>query len=156
MTLFSLRGVVPSIPDSFEKNHFWPVGFCHFRPQGAQAMVPYRRNGIFRGQNFQIFKNLRKIDIMSPMKSVNGEGVFLCLWAGPGLFKSTFFAIFNGKTLRRGSSFTRSFLKWGRSYLAQDLSIYRRVGLLIGKSIGRSCIFYLGVVKVEVIGIMLK
>ena len=156
MMLFSLRGVVPSIPDSFEKNHFWPVGFCHFRPQGAQAMVPYRRNGIFRGQNFQIFKNLRNDRYDVPNEKCQWwRGVFMPLsWSRA--VQRYVFRHFNGKTLRRGSSFTRSFLKLGRSYLAQDLSIYRRVGLLIGKSIGRSCIFYLGVVKVEVIGQMLN
>ena len=46
---------------------------------------------------FKFSKISGMIDMMSPMKSVNGEGVFLCLWAGLGLFKSTFFAIFNGK-----------------------------------------------------------
>ena len=39
---------------------------------------------------FKFSKISGMIDMMSPMKSVNGEDVFLCLWAGPGLFKSTF------------------------------------------------------------------
>ena len=39
----------------------------------------------------KIFKFLKisgMIDMMSPMKIANGEDVFLCLLAGPGLFKS--------------------------------------------------------------------
>ena len=46
---------------------------------------------------FKFSKISGMIDMMSPMKSANGEAVFLCLWAGPGLFKSTFFAILMAK-----------------------------------------------------------
>ena len=37
---------------------------------------------------FKFSKISGMIDMMSPMKSVNGEDVFLCFWADPGLFKS--------------------------------------------------------------------
>ena len=101
---------------------------------------------------FKFSKISGMIDMMSPMKSANGEDMFLCLWAGPGLFKSTFFAIFNGQTLRRASGCSRSFLTWGGSYLELKLSIHILVRGFSALSIGRSCLFYLGVVKVEVIG----
>ena len=152
MTLFSLRGVVPSIPDSFEKNYFWPVGFCHFRPQLAQAMVPYRRNGIFRGQNFQIFKNLRNDRYDVPNEKCQWwRRVFMPLSQSRAVQRSFYWET-RSRELRRTASFSRSFLKWGWKYLAQDLSIHIWVGGLSALSIGRSCIFYLGVVKVEVIG----
>ena len=156
MTLFSLRGVVPSIPESFEKNYFWPVGFCHFRPQLAQAMVPYRRNGIFRGQNFQIFKNLRNDRYDVPNEKCQWwRRVFMPLSWSRAVQKYVF-AIFNGQTLRRTISCSRSFLTWVGSYLELKLSIHMWVGGFSALCIGRSCIFYLRVVKVEVIGQMLN
>ena len=150
MTLFSLRGVVPSIPDSFEKNYFWPVGFCHFRPQLAQAMVPYRRNGIFRGQNFQIFKNLRNDRYDVPNEKCQWwRRVFMPLSWSRAVQKYVF-RHFNGQNLSRGRSCSRSFLTWGRSYLELKLSIHILVRGFSALSIGRSCLFYLGVVKLSI------
>ena len=123
---------------------------------GAQARVPYRRKGIFWGQNFQIFKNLRNDRYDVPNEKCQWwRHVFMPLSQSRAVQKSLYWET-GWRDLRRGRSCSRSFLTWGRSYLAQDLSIYRRDGLLIGKSIGRSCIFYLGVVKVEAIGQMLN
>ena len=47
---------------------------------GAQARVPYSRKGIFRGQNFQIFKNLRNDRYYVPNEKCQWwRGVFMPL-----------------------------------------------------------------------------
>jgi len=119
---------------------------------GAQARVPYRRKGIFWGQNFQIFKNLRNDRYDIPNEKCQWwRHVFMPLSQSRAVQRSFYWET-RSRELRRTASFSRSFLKWGWKYLAQDLSIHIWVGGLSALSIGRSCIFYLGVVKVEVIG----
>ena len=123
---------------------------------GAQARVPYRRKGIFWGQNFQIFKNLRNDRYDVPNEKCQWwRRVFMPLSWSRAVQKYVF-AIFNGQTLRRTISCSRSFLTWGGSYLELKLSIHMWVGGFSALCIGRSCIFYLRVVKVEVIGQMLN
>ena len=122
------------------------------RLYGAQARVPYRRKGIFWGQNFQIFKNLRNDRYDVPNEKCQWwRGLFMPLSCSRAVQKYVF-AIFNGQTLRRAPRCSRSFLTWGGSYLELKLSIHMWVGGFSALCIGRSCIFYLGVVKVEVIG----
>ena len=85
---------------------------------GAQARVPYRRKGIFRGQNFQIFKNLRNDRYYVPNEKCQWwRGVFMPLSLSRAVQKYVF-RHFNGQNLSRGVSCSRSFLTWGRSYLA--------------------------------------
>ena len=123
---------------------------------GAQARVPYRRKGIFWGQNFQIFKNLRNDRYDVPNEKCQWwSRVFMPLSWSRAVQKYVF-RHFNGQNLRRGRSCSRSFLTWGRSYLELKLSIHILVRGFSALSIGRSCLFYLGVVKVEVIGPMLN
>ena len=119
---------------------------------GAQARVPYRRKGIFWGQNFQIFKNLRNDRYDVPNEKCQWwSRVFMPLSWSRAVQKYVF-RHFNGQNLRRGRSCSRSFLTWGGSYLELKLSIHILVRGFSALSIGRSCLFYLGVVKVEVIG----
>ena len=126
------------------------------RLYGTLAWAPYRHKGIFRDQNFQIFKNLRNDRYDVPNEKCQWwSRVFMPLSWSRAVQKYVF-RHFNGQNLRRGRSCSRSFLTWGRSYLAQDLSIHILTRGLIARSIGRSCLFYLGVVKVEVIGQMLN
>ena len=134
---------------------FWPQKM-RLRLYGTLAWAPYRHKGIFRDQNFQIFKNLRNDRYDVPNEKCQWwRGVFMPLSWSRAVQKYVF-RHFNGQNLSRGVSCSRSFLKWGRSYLAQDLSIHIWTAEIFYISIGRSCLFYLGVVKVEVIGQMLN
>ena len=129
---------------------FWPQKMP-LRLYGTLAWAPYRHKGIFWDQNFQIFKNLRNDRYDVPNEKCQWwRGVFMPLSWSRAVQKYVF-RHFQWKTLRRGLSCSRSFLNWGRSYLAQDLSIHVWRTETFYISIGRSCLFYLGVVKVEVI-----
>jgi len=130
---------------------FWPQKMP-LRLYGTLAWAPYRHKGIFRDQNFQIFKNLRNDRYDVPNEKCQWwRHVFMPLSWSRAVQKYVF-AIFNGQTLRRASGCSRSFLTWGGSYLELKLSIHILVRGFSALSIGRSCLFYLGVVKVEVIG----
>ena len=82
-------------------------------------------NTMYMYKIFKFSKISGMIDMMSPMKSANGEDVFLCLWAGPGLFKSTFFAILMAKiSVGDGVVLAHFWPEEGHIWNLSSLSIY--------------------------------
>ena len=57
--VISLQGSCPKHPREFWKFKFWSVGFSPLSAARRPGLVPYRRKGIFWGQNFQIFETFR-------------------------------------------------------------------------------------------------
>ena len=89
MMLIPLRGVVPSIPESFEKNTLGKSGFVIFSHEGPRAGSLQAQTHFpdFKFFNFSKLPGL--IDMTKIWKKFNGKGGLVLLWAGPGVFKGT-------------------------------------------------------------------
>ena len=79
MMLFPFRGVVPSIPESFEKLNFRRSGFRQFRLPEGQGWSHTGARAFFGVKIFKFLKLSGMIDMISPMKKLNGEEGILCL-----------------------------------------------------------------------------
>ena len=91
---------------------FWPQKMP-LRLYGTLAWAPYRHKGIFRDQNFQIFKNLRNDRYDVPNEKCQWwRRVFMPLSWSRAVQKSLYWETV-WRDLRRATSFARSFLKWG-------------------------------------------
>ena len=77
--IFPFRDVVPSIPESFEKLNFCRSGFRHFRLPEGQGWSHTGARAFFGVKIFKFLKLSGMIDMISPMKKLNGEVGQLCL-----------------------------------------------------------------------------